>query len=474
MPYMIREAGLADADKISGCMRESFKKYIPLIQQEPEPMVLDYADVIREKSVFVLEENSEFIGALVLADGDETYMWLDIVGLYSQYQNKGYGKKLIEFGECIMLKRGAKESRVYTNIKFEANIKLYEKMGYVEYDRKTEHGYDRVYLKKTLPVTAISRIAGIVHGHEVFIQGHNFPDADSLASAYGMKRLLDHKGIDSDIIYVGMIEKFTISRMLDVLGIEITLDEHEDRLTEDDHIIIVDAQKFNSNIKDCTGDEVVCIDHHPVTNEPEYLFCDIRPDVGACSSIIASYFFEAGITPDQKTATALVYGIKMDTLDLKRGAGKFDVEMFSRLFPLADTEILTQMQSNSMKFDDLMAFGEAIKNIQVYENIGISRLDVRCSDGLIAEISDFILDLNEVELCAVYAIRENGIKISVRSELKDIKAGIAIARALEGIGTGGGHDEMAGGFIPIANVTEHLDDEMRVRFLKAFRECGNG
>jgi len=319
-------------------------------------------------------------------------------------------------------------------------------------------------------MTSIDRIADIVRGHEVFIQGHNFPDADSLASAYGMKVLLGHKGIDSDIIYVGMVEKFTISRMLEVLNISITLDEDEPRLTEDDQIIIVDAQKFNSNIKDCIGDEVVCIDHHPITNKPNYKFYDIRPDVGACSSIIASYFKEADITPDTKTATALIYGIKMDTLALRRGATMFDVEMFSFLFPFADASILSQLQSNTMMFDDLTAYGEAIRNIKVFNNIGIARLDVRCSDGLIAEISDFILNLHEVELCVVYAMRCNGVKISVRSELADVKAGVAIAEALIDIGSGGGHDEMAGGFVPVSNITEQFDDELQMRFLKVFGE----
>ena len=318
-------------------------------------------------------------------------------------------------------------------------------------------------------MNAIDRIADIVRGHEIFIQGHNFPDADSIASAYGLKRLLAHKGIDSEIIFVGMIERLTISRMLEVFSIGVTLDEKEARLTEDDHIIIVDAQKYNSNIKDCVGKEVVCIDHHPITIEPDYLFADIRPDVGACSSIIASYFFEAGIDPDRNTAAALLYGIKMDTLDFRRGASSFDVDMFNRLYPFADANLITELQTNTMTFGDLMAFGEAIKNIRIFENIGFARLDIDCPDGLIAEISDFILGLLEVELCTVYAMRSGGIKLSVRSELQQVKAGQVVAAALEGIGSGGGHAEMAGGFIPAANVTDHIDNEIQMRFIQAFR-----
>jgi len=317
-------------------------------------------------------------------------------------------------------------------------------------------------------MTTAGRIADIVRGHEVFIQGHNFPDADAIASGLGMKRLLAHSDIDSDLIYVGMIERLNIARMIQALEIPLTLDENEARLTQDDHIILVDAQKFNSNIKDCVGQEVVCVDHHPITNRPEYLFYDIRPDVGACSSIVAGYFFEAGLTPDQKTATALLYGIKMDTLDLRRGTSLFDIEMFHRLYPLADREVLAHLQSNSMQFEDLKSFGEAITNIQIYGNIGIARLDSCCSDGLIAQISDFILDLHEIDVCVVYA-RGDGVKISVRSELKTVKAGAYIAKALEGLGSGGGHAEMAGGFIPNARVTDQIDDEIRKRFLQGLR-----
>jgi nanoRNase/pAp phosphatase (c-di-AMP/oligoRNAs hydrolase) len=314
-------------------------------------------------------------------------------------------------------------------------------------------------------MTASEKIAGIVRGHEVFIQGHNYPDADSIASAYGMKRLLEHRGVDSDIIYVGMIDKLNISRMLDDLDIHITFFENEARLTEDDHIILVDAQKHNSNIKDCPGDEVVCVDHHPITVKPDYRFCDIRPDVGACSSIVASYFFEDGIEPDQRTATALAYGIKMDTLGLKRGAGVFDVEMFSRLFPFSDPQKLFALQSNTMQVDELRAYGEAISTMQLFGKVGITRLDSKCSDGLIAEIGDFILNLDEVDVCIVYAMRESGVKLSVRSELAHVDAGKLIARALDGIGSGGGHAEMAGGFIPAENVTGLIDGEIRERFL---------
>jgi N-acetylglutamate synthase-like GNAT family acetyltransferase len=152
MSYRIREAELSDADKIKDCIRESFEKYVPLIHKEPEPMTFNYADIIKEKSVFILEDDSKFVGAIVLSDGDDSFMWLDILGVYNKYQHKGYGKKLIEFGEATMRKRGAKESRIKTNVKFEKTIEIYRHLKYEIYDKKIEHGYDRVFLRKELLV----------------------------------------------------------------------------------------------------------------------------------------------------------------------------------------------------------------------------------------------------------------------------------------------------------------------------------
>ena len=150
MPYQIRKAHLNDADKIKDCITDSFEKYVPLIHKEPEPMTLDYSDVIKERSVFILEEGPEVVGVIVLAEGDSSFMWLDILGVYNKYHNKGFGKRLIEFGETVMRERGVTESRLYTNARFIRTIDIYRHLGYEIYDKKMQNGYDRVFLKKAL------------------------------------------------------------------------------------------------------------------------------------------------------------------------------------------------------------------------------------------------------------------------------------------------------------------------------------
>ena len=303
---------------------------------------------------------------------------------------------------------------------------------------------------------------------KVYIQTHNFPDPDAIASAFGLQRLLVEFGVESVICYEGRIDKLSTSKMLDLFHIEVSpYDELKRVLREDDSIICVDAQKFSGNTTDFIGDEIACIDHHPTYQQVEYQYCDIR-EVGACASLIAEYFQTLGLEPDALTATALIYGIKMDTLQFSRGVKRQDVEMFSFLLPLSDDDALAQMERNNMEFSDLQAYGNAIENIRIYGYVGISHLQFPCADAMIAILSDFILALIEVEVAVIYCERDDGIKFSVRSERSNIHAGTVTHAALEGLGSGGGHPTMAGGLIPKENIPllgNYPHDFLRERFL---------
>lgn len=304
----------------------------------------------------------------------------------------------------------------------------------------------------------LQELVRIVSGGNVYIQTHNYPDPDAIASAFGLQKLLGHFGIHAEICYDGSAEKLSAQAMLNHFGIEMVSVHDLTDMTPEDRIITVDSQKYNSNLTDLCGDEVACIDHHPTMIPCEYAYKDVRI-TGACASLIAEYFFDNGIIPDRSTATALVYGIKMDTADFSRGMTQFDVDMYAKLFPYADNELLERLKINTMEFTDLKAYGSAIENIRVFGNIGYAYIPFSCPDALIAMISDFILSLDIIEFSVVYAVRGNGYKFSVRSETPDLHAGMIIRDALSEVGSGGGHARMAGGFADGAKLPE--DEALR-------------
>lgn len=316
-------------------------------------------------------------------------------------------------------------------------------------------------------MTKLDELLKEINREHVYIQTHNFPDPDAIASAYGMQRLLMHRGIRSTICYKGKIDRYSTEKLREMMQIEfLNIEDLEAVLTEEDEVILVDAQKGNSNIINMTGDEIICIDHHPYNDKFQYRFKDIRPEIGACATMVAQYFFENEVPMDEKIATALTYGIRIDTNNLSRGVSKLDFEMIYRMYDLCDYETIHMLENSNLCFEDLVAYSKAISSIEVYDNISFADTGEDCP--VIANISDFMLALKEVSFSVVYSRKDGGIKLSVRSEKASLDAGKIVGKALRGIGNGGGHAAMAGGFVPFAGSEQEavvLLDAIKERFV---------
>ena len=135
---------------------------------------------------------------------------------------------------------------------------------------------------------------------EVFIQPHNVPDPDAIAACAGMQHLLAKRGVRTVIVYDREMEKADSVRMLELFGIEMRLAKDVATLGEEDWALLVDGQKGGGNLTDLPTDEVACIDHHEYRGNQGYTFEDVRPEIGACSSIVAQYFFENKVEPPRK------------------------------------------------------------------------------------------------------------------------------------------------------------------------------
>lgn len=305
-------------------------------------------------------------------------------------------------------------------------------------------------------MTKLDEIVDAVKNSHVYIQTHDFPDPDAIASAYGMQVLLKSRDIDSTICYKGRIDRYSTSKMVQFLGIKMEkLEDMEEKniLSESDEVILVDSQKGNSNIVDMVGDEIICIDHHPeTTNKYTYRLKDIRPEYGACATIIAEYFKENGVEISKGVATAFTYAIRVDTAGLIRGVSKMDIDILSELYDKTDYDMIRRLENSVLYREDLKVYSDAIENILIYDNVSFVYVGPECPEVLIAHISDFTLQLVEVEFSVVYSVKKDGVKLSIRSETNELDAGRIVRKALKGIGNGGGHAAMAGGFIPFKNM----------------------
>lgn len=302
-------------------------------------------------------------------------------------------------------------------------------------------------MKRGYIVTNLDKLARTITKEHVYIQTHNYPDQDALASSFGLQVLLASKNIRSTICYSGQIDKYNTQKMVELLSMKI-LNSVEFCMNDEDEIILVDSQMGNRNVYTFPGKVIACIDHHPMQGANDYLFFDIRSQIGACATIVGEYFLTNHIEISKDTATALVYGIKMDTGNLSRKVTELDVEIFSLLYKLVDQDKLHKIESSSLRKEDLRAYQEAIANLKIYGRIGIAKIGNNFSEAILGSISDFLLTLAEIDITLIYSYRMGGLKFSVRSATPRIDAGLLIKNALENLGDGGGHAAMAAGFIP--------------------------
>jgi nanoRNase/pAp phosphatase (c-di-AMP/oligoRNAs hydrolase) len=290
---------------------------------------------------------------------------------------------------------------------------------------------------------------------EVFVQPHNVPDPDAIAASFGLQYLLKVRGIDSVIVYENEVEKANSLKMLELFGIDIVPASSVKTMGEEDWTVLVDVQKYNSNVTDLITDEVACIDHHEI-NEKEggYKFSDLRPDAGACSSIIADYFIENKIEIPRNVATALLYGIFMDTSDLSRGVSELDINMFYHIYRLSDISLITQLKGNQISKSDLNDYAKAFQSVEIYDEIGFLYLD-NCNDSLLGAAGDLVLSIAGVNMVVAYSPRKEGIKFSLRSIDSRFSAEEMVKSILKDKGFGGGHKSMAGGFLLRSNLEEN-------------------
>jgi len=145
----VRPATGEDSAAVSEITDAAYSKWIPLIGRKPEPMTVDYSEMISRCPVFVLMVGNRAAGVLVLKHEEEqTLIWS--VAVHPEYQGRGLGLRLLELAEGEARARGFGSIRLYTNSLFAENIALYSWFGYEETRREPFRGSTLVHMSKSL------------------------------------------------------------------------------------------------------------------------------------------------------------------------------------------------------------------------------------------------------------------------------------------------------------------------------------
>ncbi len=280
---------------------------------------------------------------------------------------------------------------------------------------------------------------------------HDNPDSDAFASALCLKTMAASQGKMADILYYGMIghhETRAFVNLLDIPLVHVT----DGVLNNYPVIALIDCNTpgKNNSLPPDTRVNIV-IDHHPLPEgaEPVADFVDIRPDVGAASTMMARYVQELDFELSSNLATALMYGIRTDTNEFKRNTSSADLTAAAYLYGYVDKELLAQIETPSMSPEAMDVLGVAIRNKKIEGSYLISNVGFIHDRDTLPQAADYLLKLEGISTVLVFGIAEDRIVISARSKDIRINIGDIVQKAFGDIGSAGGHQKTAAAQIPL-------------------------
>lgn len=310
--------------------------------------------------------------------------------------------------------------------------------------------------------------AALAGADQVLIVPHNHPDPDAIASALACQALVTkHVGAEATIAYrgaIGRAENRALIRYLDYPLKRLTTAD----LKAASHLVLVDTQPDAGNCP-LPADTLptVVFDHHPLrTAYRAVTYADIRPQVGATSSLLVEYLRAANVAVESTLATALFYGIKTDTQGLERGTSDCDRAAFGYLGPQVDLAAIFKIEHAPMPGDYFNTLTFALQSARCYNHVVVSYLGAMSYPDLAANIADFFMRRQGSRWVFCAGIHKEHLYLSVRTSYQQ-GAGRLIQSVVGARGSAGGHGSMAGAQIPLNGETpDALIDELCRHFLE--------
>jgi phosphoglycolate phosphatase len=296
------------------------------------------------------------------------------------------------------------------------------------------------------------KLSDLLKYENIVIQCHNDPDADAIASGFAVYSYLHSQGKHTRFVYGGRnrIRKTNLVMMIEDLHIPI---EHVDQLEQPELLLMVDCQYQGGNAIAFEASNIAVIDHHRVSTKlPELNRVD--SNLGSCSTLVWKMLKAEGydIRKNRELSTALYYGLYTDTSRFTEIAHPLDKDL--RDEAKFDEELMTKYRNANLSLEELEVAGAALLKSDYLEKYRAALVrSGPCDSNILGVISDLVLEVDAVDVCVVFNVRPGGVKFSVRSCIKEVKASELAEALCVGIGSGGGHRMKAGGLIQMDLMT---------------------
>ena len=289
---------------------------------------------------------------------------------------------------------------------------------------------------------------------------HDNPDPDAIASAVALCDLAAAVGVDAEPCYYGEISHQENRAMVNLLEFDLRNLEPGDSLEEYAGFALVDHSRpgVNDGLPESLEVDVV-IDHHPPRGPVPAAFCDLREDAGATSTVLTEYLDRAGVGFDRRTATALLYGIRIDTNDFTREVSSSDFRAAATLAPHVDESVLARVESPTVEGETFDTVARAIKSRTHRGSVVVASAGRIGDRDALPQAADQLLAMDGVDTTLVFGFVDEMVYVSARSRASDVDLGETLRDAYDQIGSAGGHADMAGAQLEIGILGEVTDAE---------------
>jgi len=305
---------------------------------------------------------------------------------------------------------------------------------------------------------------------------HRHPDPDGLGALVALQELLLRVfGLEADLVLEGRIRRAENAAMRRLLGIT-ALPKGGVDPARYEGVMIVDSQPSFTHTTPPGGLPILgVIDHHRGTEDAELgdvPFAWVDPEYGATSTMVHDLLEGFGLEPDSRVATALFCGVRYDTNDLARDASERDERAYERLHKLADRKMVAAIDQPALSRDYFRQMGDSIQACTCFGPLLLILMGEVSSPEAVAEIADWFVRLEGQQWSLAGGACDGRYQVSLRTDMPGADAYPALRYIIGEQGSCGGHGRMAGGQIPLTELSlEEVQELVRRRALEVFGLC---
>ncbi len=325
-------------------------------------------------------------------------------------------------------------------------------------------------VRKEETVLNVFKLQSMVRENDTLaILMYGSPDPDAVASAMALREILNRTKPLAKCVFVATepVIRYQNAEFIREMRAEILMLDKVD-LREFRLIAVVDAQPtFFGDLLGEIKPQIV-LDHHPCKTVWHASLADVRPSYGALSTIMTEYLLAARVKIPKRLYTALLYGIRSDTVNFERDVSIEDIGAYYLNFSRANRELIRRIELNQIPEKFLKHFEYAYRHKRRYRDRVICFLGVVESADVCVQVADFYLRVINIYYVIIAGIVKDRLVIIFRGDGYRQDCGAIARKAFSQFGSAGGHRSAARVEIPLETLKTALDGDISPEAMDRF------